>query len=126
MTPGSFKKRRRTVSVLMRTRSATSATVKHRSRESSDSSISVRAHSYDPIAAFTDSHSRQIGLLTPGLEPHQVYLVELQLGRVLDEHDAIIRRQERRERVQQRRLPGTGPAADQDVLVLLDCEAAPR
>ncbi len=46
--------------------------------------------------------------------------IDLQLRGVLDEHDAIVAGQERRERVQERRLAGARAAADQDVLVALD------
>ena len=62
-------------------------------------------------------HGRQTRLLASRLEPDQVRPVDLQLRRVLDQHDAVVGRQERRERVQQRRLARARAAADQDVLV---------
>ena len=50
-----------------------------------------------------------------GLEADEVLLVELELGRVLDGDDALGLGDERRQHVEQRRLPGAGAAADQDV-----------
>ena len=49
------------------------------------------------------------------LQPHDVRLLELQLGRVLDGDDALVVRDERRQAVEQRRLAGAGAAGDQDV-----------
>ena len=42
-------------------------------------------------------------------------LAQPQLGRVLDRDDALVGADELRQRVQRRRLAGTGPAADEDV-----------
>ena len=46
---------------------------------------------------------------------HDVRLLELELGRVLDRDDALVVRDERREAVEQRRLAGAGAAGDEDV-----------
>ena len=51
----------------------------------------------------------------PRLEPHDVLLLQLQLGRVLDRDDALVLGDEARQHVQQRRLAGAGAAADQAV-----------
>jgi hypothetical protein len=42
-------------------------------------------------------------------------VLDLQLGRILDGDDPLVRRDERREQVEQRRLAGAGAAGDQDV-----------
>ena len=49
------------------------------------------------------------------LQAHDVRLLELQLGRVLDRDDALVGRDVARQAVQQRRLARAGAAADQDV-----------
>ena len=54
------------------------------------------------------------------LEPQQVRLVEMNLGRLLDDDDAVAVRNVRRQRIEQRRLAGAGPARDQDVLLRRD------
>jgi hypothetical protein len=48
-------------------------------------------------------------------EREHVLLVELQLLRVLDGHDALVRRDERREHVERRGLAGAGTTRDDDV-----------
>ena len=55
----------------------------------------------------------------PRLEPHPVLLLQLQLGRILDRHDALVLRDRGRERVQHRRLAGAGTARDEDVELAL-------
>ena len=55
-----------------------------------------------------------------GLETHDVLLVHLQFGRVLDRDDALLRRDEAGEHVEERRLTGAGAAADQTVQPRLD------
>ena len=59
-------------------------------------------------------------LRAPGLEPHEVRLVEMDLCGLLDHDDAVVVRDARRERIQQRRLAGAGAARDQDVLLRRD------
>ena len=59
----------------------------------------------------------------PRLEAHDVRLVEQQLGRVLDRHDALALRQERGEHVEERRLAGAGAAADHAVEARLNRRA---
>ena len=49
------------------------------------------------------------------LEPHDVRLLELELGRVLDGDDALVVGDERREAVEERRLAGARAAGDEDV-----------
>ena len=49
------------------------------------------------------------------LERDHVVLLELELGGVLDRHDALVSGDVGRHRVQQRRLTGTGTAGDEDV-----------
>ena len=56
-------------------------------------------------------------LRAPRLEPKHVRLVEVNLRRLLDQDDAVAVGNVRRQRVQQRRLPGAGSAGDQDVLL---------
>ena len=51
----------------------------------------------------------------PCFEPHDVGLLQLQLGRVLDGDDALARVDHPAHGVQQRRLTGAGTAGDQDV-----------
>ena len=67
----------------------------------------------------------------PRLEPRDVLLVQLELGRVLDRDDALALGDEGRQHVQQRRLAGAGAAADQHVqpradAVLEELEHRPR
>ncbi len=49
------------------------------------------------------------------LERHDVLLAELKLGGVLDRHDPLVIRDERRQDVEHGRLPGAGAAGDEDV-----------
>ena len=49
------------------------------------------------------------------LERHHVLLAELELGGVLDRHDPLVVRDERREDVEGRRLARAGAAGDEDV-----------
>ena len=51
----------------------------------------------------------------PRLEADPVRQLDLQLGRVLDRHEALARRYEPRKQVEQRRLAGAGAAGDDDV-----------
>ncbi len=51
-------------------------------------------------------------------------LVELELDGVLDRHDALTIRDEPRQHVEERRLPGAGTAADHDVQLALDSGGA--
>ena len=53
------------------------------------------------------------------LERDHVLLLELKLGRVLDRHDALVAGNERRQRVQHRRLTGAGTTGDEDVQLAL-------
>jgi hypothetical protein len=55
-----------------------------------------------------------------GLEPHDVLLLQPQLRRVLDRHDALRARDERAQRVEQRRLSRPGAAGDEDVQPRVD------
>ena len=54
------------------------------------------------------------------LERDDVLLAELELGRVLDRHDPLVVRDERRQDVEGRRLAGAGAAGDEDVEAGLD------
>ena len=56
----------------------------------------------------------------PRLERDHVLLAELELGRVLDGHDPLVVRDERREDVEHRRLAGAGAAGDEDVQARFD------
>ena len=56
----------------------------------------------------------------PRFQPHDVLLLQLQFGRVLDRDDALVVRNEARQRVEQRRFTGTGTAGDDDVQPGLD------
>ena len=47
----------------------------------------------------------------PRFQADDVVLLQLQFGRVLDRHDALVVRDEARQRVEQRRLTATGAAA---------------
>ena len=55
-------------------------------------------------AQVADRDGREAGLFTAGLEADEVRPVDLQLCRILNEDDAVVRWQERRERIEQRRL----------------------
>ncbi len=55
-----------------------------------------------------------------GFQPHDVLLLQLQFGRVFDRHDTVVRRNEARQRVEQRRFTGAGTAGDDDVQSGLD------
>ena len=67
-----------------------------------------------------DRDGRQPGLFAAGFEPQQVPHVQLQLRGVFDQGHAMCRGHERDEGIEERRLSGTGPAADQDVVARLD------
>jgi len=64
--------------------------------------------------------SRQAVLLAPGFEAHQIALVDVNLGRILDQDDAILVVDEECQGVQHGRLAGSGAAADQDVFSVGD------
>ena len=59
-------------------------------------------------------------LRAPRLEPHQIRLVEVNLGGLLDHDDAVVVGNARRQRIQQRRLAGAGAPRRSG------CSAAPR
>ena len=59
-------------------------------------------------------------LRAPCLEAEQVRLVEMNLGRFLDDDDAIAVRNARRQRIEEGRLARAGAARDQDVLLRCD------
>src|SRR5579862_3669523 len=63
----------------------------------------------DPHFALT------LDVRRPRLERDDMPLLELQLGRVLNRHDALIVRDEGRERIQHRRLARAGPAGNEHV-----------
>ena len=77
------------------------------------------------LQQFADRDCRQIALRAPRLKAHDVRLVNLQLCSVLNDHNPITRRNERRQRIKQRRLAGAGSATDQDVLAFVDQRCAP-
>ena len=52
-----------------------------------------------------------------GFQPHDVGLLQLKFGRVFDRDDAVVVRDEARQRVEQRRFTGAGAAGDDDVQV---------
>src|SRR5450759_3328156 len=56
-----------------------------------------------------------VDVLRPRLEPADMLLVELQLGRVLDGHDAVLDRDESGQHVEERGFSGAGAARDDDV-----------
>ena len=70
-----------------------------------------------------NAHRRHADLLSARLEANQVRRLQLQLRRVLDHDQSVVRGQEGRERVEQGGLARPRPAADQDVVARLD--AAP-
>ena len=78
----------------------------------------------DPVGPHTERVDQQHALRhlalaldvgRPGLQPHDVRLAELELGRVLDGDDPLGGRDVGREDVEQRRLARAGAAGDQDV-----------
>ena len=90
------------------------------------SSASAPRHSptmmrFGRIRSVLRTRSRMVDLALafdvrrPRLELHDVPLLQLQLGRVLDRDDPLGVRDERRQRVEQRRLSAAGAAADDDV-----------
>ena len=83
----------------------------------------------DPFGPHTQGVAHQVGggdralafdVRRPRFQPHHVVLLQLQFGRVLDRDDALVVRDEARQRVEQRRLAGTGTAGDDDVQPGLD------
>jgi hypothetical protein len=56
----------------------------------------------------------------PALEANDVGLLQPQLGRVLDRHHPLLRRDEAGEGVQQRRLARAGATADEDAAAVRD------
>jgi len=63
---------------------------------------------------------RQTWLLPARLKPEQIVDVQLEFRRVFDQAQAVLGGHERDQGVEERRLPGPGPAADQDVVARLD------
>src|SRR5690242_21322402 len=60
------------------------------------------------------------------LQAHDMVLLQLELDRVLDRHDPLVGRDERRQDVEQSRLPGAGAARDDDVEAGLDARVQDR
>ena len=58
----------------------------------------------------------------PALQAEHVPLLQAELGGILDGHDPLVVRDRLRERVQQRRLAGSGASRDQDVQLRADAE----
>ena len=56
----------------------------------------------------------------PGLQPHHVPLLELQLGRILDRHDPLLGRDEPRQDIEERRLAAARAPGNQHVQPGLD------
>ena len=76
----------------------------------------VGAHTQRVADEVTDADlSPALDVRRARFEREHVLLVELEFLRVFDSDDAFVARDEARQHVQQRRLPGTGPAADHDV-----------
>ncbi len=84
---------------------------------------------HDSIGTHTQAIDQQFALADRAVafdvrrarfEPRDVRLLQLQFGRVFDGDDAFFSVNERRERVEQRRLTGAGPAGDDDVQLRLD------
>ena len=72
------------------------------------------------IAAYGSSTPIYRTLLAPGLEANDVGLVDLHLGGVLDEDEAVVVGNVGGDGVEQRRLAGARAAADEDVVVPQD------
>src|SRR5262249_31049902 len=75
----------------------------------------VRPHAEsvaDQVALGDLAHPFQVG--RTGFQLYYVRLLELQLGSFLDGHQSLFFRDEPGERVKHRRLPGAGPAGDDD------------
>ena len=77
----------------------------------------------DAVGAHTQAVDQQLPLADralpfdvgrPGLQAHDVFLRELQFGRVFDGDQALVLRNVLRQDVQERRLAGAGAAGDQD------------
>ena len=75
----------------------------------------------DPLGTHTQGVLHQVGGRDRALafdvrrarfQPHDVLLLELQFGRVFDRDDALVVRNEARQRVEQRRFAGAGAAGD--------------
>ncbi len=84
---------------------------------------------HDPVRAHPQGVAEQVAdrdlaaSLDPGraaLQPHHVRLPQAQLGGVLDRHHPLAGIDEARERVEQRRLAGTGATADEDAAAPAD------
>ena len=83
----------------------------------------------DPFRPHTQGVADQVGggdrplafdVGRPRFQPHHVFLLQLQFGRVFDRDDAVRVGNEAGERVQQRRLTRAGTAGDDDVQAGLD------
>jgi hypothetical protein len=78
----------------------------------------------DPVGAHTQGVAQQVAhrdlatafeVRRPSFQPHDMRLLQLQFGRVLDRHGPFSRVDQPRQRIQQRRLARTGASGDQDV-----------
>src|SRR6516164_3589132 len=78
----------------------------------------------DAVGAHAQSIAQQVAhgdlagafeVRRAGLQPHDMRLLQLQFGRILDRHGALDRIDQSRQGVEQSRLAGTGAAGNQDV-----------
>ena len=72
------------------------------------------------LEEIPNGDSRRRVLCPAGLETDQVALANVDLGRILDDHDALLIRDEVTEDVEQGGFAGARTARDEDVLVLAD------
>ena len=84
----------------------------------------------DPVRTMPQRRSHQVGdrhrrhrlflaerrLRSSRLEPDEIRLVDPDLGRLLDQDDAVLRRDRLRDGVEERRLARARPAGDEDVV----------
>ena len=79
---------------------------------------------YDPVRPMaegrfqeiTNAHSRQTVLGLPGFKPNKVVLVHLNFGRVLNQENSLVRRNEFSKNIQERRFSSSCAPCYEDVL----------
>ena len=76
----------------------------------------IRPHPQRRLEQVANRDGRHARLLAPGFQAHEVALVDLKLGGVLDNDDALLGRNKGGQRIQQGRLAGAGATRDQEVL----------
>ena len=69
------------------------------------------------VSKVPDGNRRPAWLLAPGFQSDQVTFLDLNLGRVFDDHDALFGRMKAGQGVQEGCFPGAGSTRNQDALM---------